>query len=438
MHSLLKIHRDIKAGNILLDVNGNAKLADLGVAGELENSLTKRNTVIGTPFWMAPEVVEESGYDVRADIWSLGITAIEMAEGHPPLHEVHPMRAIFMIPSKPPPTLTCPEEWTPEFIEFVGFCLVKDPSTRKSATVLLESAYINQAKPPSSLSPLTQEVLAIMATGKRADSDDDSGTDGSSIGHGGGGGGIRGGDGGGSEGSTDGSDVEYIDSSTLVPGDFGTSGSVGGGGGGGAGAGAGAGEEDDEDDGEGYSTMVVGDGMGTMMVGTMVGTTVVHDPGTLVVGTGDSSVYNTGTMVNNDPNAIDPDATLAPHGAAGGGGGGGVAGGGGGGDAGKPFFMRHIEANQSAVPAPVAAKPAKKPEPNGAMSEQELETRLECLVRTTHTHRHTRTHMIYVHLLEWNRGGGDGHCYWACLSLNFAFLTTPNFGPQQQRILSLS
>jgi hypothetical protein len=165
LHSLLKIHRDIKAGNILLDWQGVAKLADLGVAGELENSLTKRNTVIGTPFWMAPEVVvEECGYDVKADIWSLGITAIEMGEGRPPLHEVHPMRAIFMIPSKPPPTLTCPEEWSSMFIEFVSFCLEKDPAMRKSATVLLESSFIATAQPPSSLSVITHEVRALMDT----------------------------------------------------------------------------------------------------------------------------------------------------------------------------------------------------------------------------------------------------------------------------------
>lgn len=336
-------------------------------AGELENSLTKRNTVIGTPFWMAPEVVEESGYDARADIWSLGITAIEMAEGHPPLHEVHPMRAIFMIPSKPPPTLTCPEEWTPSFIEFVGFCLVKDPSVRKSATVLLESTFINQAKPPSSLSPITQEVLAILATGRRAS---DSGVDNSTDAR------AQSKQYNDSDGSSDGS-VEYIDSSTLVPGQLDTAGSAFVGAGMGAAGGASGvsesldgGEADDDEYDAG--TIVVSDAdAGTMVVGTMVGTTVINagDAGTVVVGTGRSdasSVYNTGNMVNNDP-----DRTLSAAGGAGEDG-----------AADKPFFMRHIEANQS-VAAPkrpdAAAEQASKPEPSNAMSEQELETRLEHL-----------------------------------------------------------
>ncbi|XP_066948008.1 serine/threonine-protein kinase 3 isoform X2 [Macrobrachium rosenbergii] len=161
LHLRRKIHRDIKAGNILLNTQGHAKLADFGVAGQLSDTMAKRNTVIGTPFWMAPEVIQEIGYDCVADIWSLGITALEMAEGKPPYGDIHPMRAIFMIPTKPPPSFREPDQWQPEFIDFVSRCLVKNPEERATASELLQHQFIRGAQPSSILRNMLEEAMEI-------------------------------------------------------------------------------------------------------------------------------------------------------------------------------------------------------------------------------------------------------------------------------------
>ncbi|KAL4217701.1 Serine/threonine-protein kinase 3 [Mactra antiquata] len=161
LHSKRKIHRDIKAGNILLNTEGHAKLADFGVAGQLTDTMAKRNTVIGTPYWMAPEVIQEIGYDCVADIWSLGITALEMAEGKPPYGDIHPMRAIFMIPTKPPPSFRNPDKWSPDFIDFVSKCLVKNPEQRATAQELLQHEFIRNAKPVTILQRMILEAKEI-------------------------------------------------------------------------------------------------------------------------------------------------------------------------------------------------------------------------------------------------------------------------------------
>jgi serine/threonine protein kinase len=140
------IHRDVKAGNILLTNDGKAKLADFGVSAQMNSTMSKRRTVIGTPFWMAPEVIQESSYDGKADIWSLGITAIEMAQGEPPNSDIHPMRAIFMIPSKPPPTLDDPSQWSKDFVDFVKVCLLKNPAERPDSTELTKHAFMKMAE----------------------------------------------------------------------------------------------------------------------------------------------------------------------------------------------------------------------------------------------------------------------------------------------------
>eukprot|EP01118_Nematostelium_gracile_P006090 TRINITY_DN1947_c0_g1_i1.p1 TRINITY_DN1947_c0_g1~~TRINITY_DN1947_c0_g1_i1.p1 ORF type:complete len:436 (-),score=149.68 TRINITY_DN1947_c0_g1_i1:71-1378(-) len=185
LHSRRKIHRDIKAGNILLNNKGEGKLADFGVSGQLSDTMAKRQTVIGTPFWMAPEVIQEVGYDVRADLWSLGITAIEMAEGKPPYSNIHPMRAIFMIPSRPPPKLTEPEKWSNELNDFVSSCLTKNPEQRPGATELLKHTLIGKAKTPAVLEPIIAEADAIIAKVGResamgmdqSESDEEEGSD---------------------------------------------------------------------------------------------------------------------------------------------------------------------------------------------------------------------------------------------------------------------
>ncbi|KAL9655049.1 hypothetical protein ABK040_008832 [Willaertia magna] len=161
LHSQKKIHRDIKAGNILLTSEGDVKLADFGVSAQLNNTISKRRTVIGTPYWMAPEVIQETEYDGNADVWSLGITAIEMAEGKPPLHGIHPMRAIFMIPNRPPPTFANPDKWSDEFKDFVACCLMKDPSERPSSKQLLKHKFIQRAKSTKTLQELIEKMNNI-------------------------------------------------------------------------------------------------------------------------------------------------------------------------------------------------------------------------------------------------------------------------------------
>ncbi|KAI9218963.1 kinase-like domain-containing protein [Blastocladiella britannica] len=153
LHHYGKLHRDIKCGNILLAEDGQVKLADFGVSTQITKTFSKRHTFIGTPYWMAPEVItsEQQGtsYDHKADIWSLGITAVEMAEQGPPMFDMHPMRVLFTIPKAPPPTLK-DAAWSQSFRDFIAGCLAKDPDQRPNSDALLQHPFladVNAAAP---------------------------------------------------------------------------------------------------------------------------------------------------------------------------------------------------------------------------------------------------------------------------------------------------
>ncbi|CAF2938413.1 unnamed protein product [Rotaria sp. Silwood2] len=149
LHSNNVIHRDVKGHNILITGDGHIKLIDFGVSAYLNPNNGRRNTSVGTPFFMAPEVIAcerqmDYDYDTRADVWSTGITAIEIAEGEPPLANMHPMRALVSIPRNPPPCLRQPQEWSNEFNDFIRQCLIKDFEARPTVTHMLAHPFIAQ------------------------------------------------------------------------------------------------------------------------------------------------------------------------------------------------------------------------------------------------------------------------------------------------------
>uniref|UniRef100_A0A8C0YDX4 non-specific serine/threonine protein kinase n=1 Tax=Cyprinus carpio carpio TaxID=630221 RepID=A0A8C0YDX4_CYPCA len=165
LHSMKIIHRDLKAGNILLTLDGDIKLADFGVSAKNTKTLQRRDSFIGTPYWMAPEVVmcetmKDAPYDYKADIWSLGITLIEMAQIEPPHHELNPMRVLLKIAKSEPPTLEKPAKWSMEFKDFLKKALDRNPETRPTAAQLLEHPFVSSVKTNRPLRELVAEAKA--------------------------------------------------------------------------------------------------------------------------------------------------------------------------------------------------------------------------------------------------------------------------------------
>jgi len=158
LHESHRIHRDIKSDNILVHEAGDIKLADFGYAAQLTRKQQKRQTVVGTPYWMAPELIRGKDYDSKVDVWSLGIMLMEMCEGDPPYMDFPPLRALFLITTKGIPDLKEPQKWSAELKTFLTSCLIKDVDKRPSAQDLLKHPFLQKACNRSQFLPLIDQA----------------------------------------------------------------------------------------------------------------------------------------------------------------------------------------------------------------------------------------------------------------------------------------